>query len=708
MNSIENSDINVMDENFQSKAKNFIEIAKIYLIGIYQKIYKNKKYEILAFIFLISALILYIIGLQGCVGDEVYCLSKLGNIFYYKLIIINTISSIFVSITFILMIFRKVYAYHLLYFIPLLLFLFNYDKGSNLEHHGYYNILGYIILLIIFLPITFCIYLIIILIKRKKYRIYIPILLFLFCLGIYLIIKIKININCENWDIGLNNTRIYNNVTEYACQINLPKSCYINILDGKLNATKILGIDCLKRDYKQKNVLFELLKYHKNPYINSKTKKIGFPILNKGNYDLNKQDGIPISYVMNNLVDMENLPPNLDKNHIPTSYIDFNDYPEDPDSKYGKIHFNLKKNETLIEERKRLAEKNEVIFNNIITIFLDTLSRAHFNRKMVKLKAWLEKFMKYPSKDFINYQFLKFHSLGPHTPINMKPAFFGQSILSEKGVSLVKYLHEKGFITSQADNYCNSEPYNVFQSYNVSKWTCEYFDHELISMFCDPNYYRPQAPTLLKKGYNSIVRRCLYGHDSYEYVLNYTKLFWKTYAGNRRFSRMVIMDSHEASGEVISMFDEPFTNFLNELYNNGDLNDTIIFMFSDHGNHMSPLLTLLPADDLEIEKIMPFFFIMIPKINENYNNKNLKEEYYQNLYKNQQSFVNCYDIYDTIIQIVFNDIEKSKEFFSPNGTSLFMRIKDKNRTCEDFPEILSEKSPGTLTCNCINNKNIIN
>ena len=37
---------------------------------------------------------------------------------------------------------------------------------------------------------------------------------------------------------------------------------------------------------------------------------------------------------------------------------------------------------------------------------------------------------------------------------------------------------------------------------------------------------------------------------------------------------MVIMDSHEASGEVISMFDEPFTNFLNELYNNGDLNDT--------------------------------------------------------------------------------------------------------------------------------------
>jgi hypothetical protein len=188
MNSIESSDINVMDENFQNKAKNFMEIVKIHLVRIYQNIYKKKKYEILAFILLISALILYIIGLQGCVGDEVTCLAKLGNSFYYKLIIINTVSSLFVSITFVLMTFGKVYAYHLLYFIPLLLFLFNYDKGSNLEHHGYYNILGYIILLIIFLPITFCIYLLIILIKRKKYRIYIPILLFLFCLGIYLLL----------------------------------------------------------------------------------------------------------------------------------------------------------------------------------------------------------------------------------------------------------------------------------------------------------------------------------------------------------------------------------------------------------------------------------------------------------------------------------------------------------------------------------------
>ena len=49
---------------------------------------------------------------------------------------------------------------------------------------------------------------------------------------------------------------------------------------------------------------------------------------------------------------MDNTPSYLDKKHIPTIYIDFNDYPEDPYSKYGKIHFSIKKNETLIEQRK--------------------------------------------------------------------------------------------------------------------------------------------------------------------------------------------------------------------------------------------------------------------------------------------------------------------------------------------------------------------
>ena len=135
MSYIPSSSLNDTDEIFQIKSKNFKNLVDNKLIEIYQKIYINKKYEIITFILLKSALILYIFGLQGCIGDEVYCLSKLGLVFYYKIILLNVISSILVSISLILMIFGKAYFYHLLYFIPLLLFLFNYDKGSTLEHH---------------------------------------------------------------------------------------------------------------------------------------------------------------------------------------------------------------------------------------------------------------------------------------------------------------------------------------------------------------------------------------------------------------------------------------------------------------------------------------------------------------------------------------------------------------------------------------------
>jgi hypothetical protein len=37
------------------------------------------------------------------------------------------------------------------------------------------------------------------------------------------------------------------------------------------------------------------------------------------------------------------LPPHITPDKILETYIDFNDYPEDKYSKYGKVHINIKK-----------------------------------------------------------------------------------------------------------------------------------------------------------------------------------------------------------------------------------------------------------------------------------------------------------------------------------------------------------------------------
>ena len=384
--------------------------------------------------------------------------------------------------------------------------------------------------------------------------------------------------------------------------------------------------------------------------------------------------------------------------------LDFNEYPDDPDSKYGKIHFNIKKNETLVNERKKNAENNKVMFNNIIQIFIDTVSRAHINRKFPKLKRWLEKYMKNDSKDLANYQFLKFHSVGKNTIPNLKPLDYGESVLSPNGINILKYLKEKGYITAQTDNYCGTQPYQIHSEFYNSNITTEYYDHELISLFCEPNYYSEENPLKFYKGNVAIFRRCLYGYDSFHHLFNYSKLFWRTYKGSRRFLRLSSMDSHEATGELVSLIDGPLVEFLDDLYKNGDLNDTIIFLFSDHGNHASPHLKMMPTDDMKIERIMPFFFLILPKKNNKYQNEYFLDEYYDNLHKNQQSLSTFYDIHDTMIHIIFNENDKQKAPYSKNGTSLFNRINDKLRTCDDFSEIYNPKISGEFHCNCIKNK----
>lgn len=60
-------------------------------------------------------------------------------------------------------------------------------------------------------------------IKRKKYKTLRNIILVFIMIFTYIYIKIKDKYYCKNWDKGLNNTHINNNVSIYSCSINIPK-----------------------------------------------------------------------------------------------------------------------------------------------------------------------------------------------------------------------------------------------------------------------------------------------------------------------------------------------------------------------------------------------------------------------------------------------------------------------------------------------------
>ena len=61
----------------------------------------------------------------------------------------------------------------------------------------------------------------------------------------------------------------------------------------------------------------------------------------------------------------------------------------------GKVKIKIHKNKTLLKERIKNNYKNKLMFKNVIIMFFDTISWAHFFRKFPKTISFLNKFSKY-------------------------------------------------------------------------------------------------------------------------------------------------------------------------------------------------------------------------------------------------------------------------------------------------------------------------
>ena len=69
-------------------------------------------------------------------------------------------------------------------------------------------------------------------------------------------------------------------------------------------------------------------------------------------------------------------------------------------------------------------------------------------------------------------------------------------------------------------------------------------------------------------------------------MIEYTKQFWKLYPENKKFFRIHFNEGNEGSMELVSYLEEPLFDFVKYFFDNNLLNDTFMFIVSDHGNHM--------------------------------------------------------------------------------------------------------------------------
>ena len=539
---------------------------------------------------------------------------------------------------------------HLIYMLIVYSILIYKNFGNNILNHGKYNFLLFFLSSILIFFLLLGIYMIYKFSRTIKYLyLIITVLAFFFCFLICYNFKYRYenNYSCEKWSMTLNNSYIFEDEKNEKCNLEKIKGmCYMDKIFDYFDLTLANNIKCENREENEKENFYGMIKDESL----LKNKIFGFPStinINKGQNGNNTKN--LQHYIFNNLKSIERINNDKIDNLNFETIIDFSNN----DTK-GELTINLNKNKTLSEERKKISQnlenKNTSIYDNILLIFLSSVSRAHFQRGLPKLSKFISKLMSYePFPTMTSYQFSKYKNF-PFTMENIKSIFYKKE--SDSDINSLQYFKESGYVTGQVGDICDK----IMNNKNSIEW-----DHENYVMACDPNFFQ-------KKEF-SVYERCLYGKPMSEYMIDYAQQFWDKYSDNKKYFRMIFNYGNEPTGNVIKYLDEPLYNMIWGLYNEGKLKNTAVFILSEQGNKNNGLYDILGSAEFEIEKRYGVF-IMILDWNEKFKNG----KYHKNLIKNQNLFITPYDVYDTMVHIIIGDKYKK-------GNSVLNGIKMEDTYC---------------------------
>ena len=676
------------DEVFKVKSTNKFKnfISSFYKNKIKGKLSSKKKYifkyckkdDILMTAIVLISMIFYYISLAKCDDDPSECTIKRGMKFYFMIGIFAAISAVLYSIFITLSIYCMKYFINYIYSIPFYIYFFVSDTGTNTIHHGFYNAFGWWVISLVFIPVLLFILVMRNLFKKKKFILMIIIIVIL--LIIYIIFYTYPGFNCDYWDLGLNNTRINNDENKYPCKIIHPgkNKCYLRLFDGFFDMSRIFRPSCSadKIIDKEKKIFLDSLSQDFMGI--SKLNHFGYPITT-----------FPNKYSMYNVKVLKDYQDLITHSIIKMDVFNEKNYPNEPypevelffDEKgHGNVKIKVRRNETLSKERKKIAENKHSIYNNVLIVYVDALSRNIFQRKLHKITKYIEPYMLYnlneKEKEFTAFQFMKYNTLKGLTIPNIKAMFYGIGLDDSKGINLVKYFKEQGFVTGHTGTTCGKEIFSVNALLQSQELDFDGWDHENIALFCDQNFFDPEYS--LTKGVASILKRCLYGKNGFEYMIDYTKQFWKLYQDNKKFFRIHFNEGHEGSMELVTYLADPLFQFVKYFFDNNLLNDTFMYIVSDHGNHMLGPWAVLRPQDYIIETTLGTLFFILPN-----NDKLYKEGLYDIIHENQQIFITPYDIHDTMIHIAYGTDKPSPMAYSKSGSSLLKEINPMERYCEN-------------------------
>lgn len=454
--------------------------------------------------------------------------------------------------------------------------------------------------------------------------------------------------SCKGWENGMANHSLSNEGGE--CKVLIPNLCELGIRDNWLDFTKFTHECPATRTYLNREMLNEKIRDRDS------IKKLGYPRVEDYPDELRVDKDGYRNYVREQVIDMDDpeIPQEVKDN------IEFTVDISDPD--FHKLEIELKPNMTRAEEQKALREEviakekkdgsyEHRIDKNVLILYIDNLSRAHFYRKMPKTAEWLSQFVDNQDGDLNTYQFFRYHSVFYNTIFSNNALYYGEvEDVNDTSQNMFDAYSRNGYMTGFFKDSCESTS-NSIADPNMK---LHHWDHFGGSVTCDTNYDDHDFTSLtVFEGKSSAVRRCFYSKNMHEYQIEYLKQFWAAYPENRKFFRTHFSEAHELTGELIKYADEDIRDLLQYFYEQGYLEDTFVTLLADHGAHALTLrFPAFPDNSRYIENYYPILIHLTKNDIPERSNFFLKE--------NEQSFISSHDVYSGLKSIAENLPSHSK------------------------------------------------
>lgn len=169
-------------------------------------------------------------------------------------------------------------------------------------------------------------------------------------------------------------------------------------------------------------------------------------------------------------------------------------------------------------------------------------------------------------------------------------------------------------------------------------------------------------------------RFCTGNVPNHMHLINYMKDFFVKYDNVSKFAFMFGCELTHSNNNPAEYMDEDFVELLTFLKSNGHLDNTVLYVFSDHGARYTKLRKTVQG---KLEERLPMMSITFPKW---FRKKH--PTLYKNLVGNADRLTTPFDIHETLLDILDLGNVKSQLPHNQRGIS-WLRPVPLDRTCSD-------------------------